>query len=475
METLARDDIRDRLRTFETFGDLPDDELTWLLDNGTLTAHADGEFVFRPGEPANVMAIVLEGGMRIRLHEGARRRMLPTVGLGGITGVLPYSRMVEFQGDGIAEGALQMLQVQRTSFPELVQRCPELIQRLVERMTDRVRSTAKLRQQQEKLSALGKLSAGLAHELNNPAAAIQRSADALRQQIDRLPERVCGLMAHGLGGEQWAAVGPILAATRSAQADETLSALVRGDREDAIGDWLEAHGHATPWALAEVLVEVGITVDDLEPLAAQLPRASLPAVLNWIEGTLSADRLLAEIASASGRISELVQAVKRYSHMDRSPARETVNVKIGLESTLTMLSHRIKRVDAEIRFQLPADLPPACALPGELNQVWTNLIDNALDAVASNADGQPRIITLHGHGEKDGVCVEIEDSGPGIPDDVCPNIFVPFYTTKGVGEGSGLGLDIVQRIVDQHGGSLSVETRPGRTVFSVWLPSSGPD
>ena len=230
-------------------------------------------------------------------------------------------------------------------------------------------------------------------------------------------------------------------------------------------------GVAEPWRLSEVLVESGFVPECLDELAEGVPEDVVPDVLAWIEGSLAADRLLEEIASATGRITELVRAIKGYSHMDRAPEREPTDVAAGMESTLTMLGHELKKKQVHVRRRFSDDLAPVAGYPGELNQVWTNLIDNAVDAVAEGGT-----LTVGARREGAWVCAWVQDDGPGIPDDVLPRIFEPFFTTKDVGEGTGLGLDVVQRIVETtHQGSLNVETGPDGTTFFVRLPVAGAD
>jgi signal transduction histidine kinase len=246
----------------------------------------------------------------------------------------------------------------------------------------------------------------------------------------------------------------------------TLPARTRGRLEHALGDWLEERGVGESWVLAETYVEAGLTVEDLERLAATVPASATADVLAWVETMVATDRLAQDIAEAATRIADLVGAVKAYSHLDRAQDKQPADLRTGIESTLTMLGHKIKRRGAVIERQFSDDLPPVPVFPGEINQVWTNLLDNALDAIADG--GRIRIETLR---EGRFACVRITDDGRGIPAEIQPRIFEPFFTTKPVGEGTGLGLDIAQRIViAHHHGDIGVQSKPGETVFTVCLP-----
>jgi len=336
-------------------------------------------------------------------------------------------------------------------------------------MSDRVRETARLEQQQEKMMALGKLSAGLAHELNNPAAAVRRTSETLGEMLAKIPQFVvkmagCNLTPMLLDRADAVRCGVLNRPRR------TLSIIERSECEDDLADWLDAHvGHdpdVNPWMMAESLCEAGFVVDDLEAISEDVPDEALPAVLGWVHGSLVAQQLLDDIQSASGRISELVGAVKGYTHMDRGADPEPTDVHEGIKQTLVILGSKIKDRSAEIVRDFETDLPEIAAHPGALNQVWTNLLDNALDAIDTGGT-----ITVKTETGGLGICVSVIDDGGGIPEDVQSRIFEPFFTTKDVGDGTGLGLDIVHRIVQTtHQGQVDVVSEPGRTRFTVQLP-----
>lgn len=332
--------------------------------------------------------------------------------------------------------------------------------------TERKQAEEDLRQS-EKMAALGKLSAGLAHELNNPAAAAQRAAAQLRERLARLADCALGLGELGLTGQEWQALTHAVDRTRNEE-QPNLSALDRADREEAIASWLTHREVPDAWQLAPPLVAAGVDESGLAAVAAILPAPALGAALGWFSESLAIDELLATLARTAGSISELVGAVKGYSYMDQAQLQE-VDIHDGLEGTLRMLRHKLKS-GVTIRRDYTAEIPRIPVLAGELNQVWTNLLDNAIDAAGPDGEIGVRTLAVGDH-----IVVEVSDNGPGIPDEVRPRIFDPFFTTKDVGEGTGLGLDVVRRIVtERSGGEIEVRSEPGDTRFIVRLPLGGP-
>ena len=455
------------LKAVPVFAAESDEHLEWLAAQMVESRHVPGDLVWVYGQQALEMVVVLEGSVQLLRHVHGTRRLFETVGPGGFSGLLPYSRMVHYGGDAVVVKATRLARLNREHFTDMVHRMPAVGQALVGMMTDRVRGVARGDQQIEKMMALGKLSAGLAHELNNPAAAVSRAAAALRERLRELEEVVTRLSDHGLSGSELEETAPIRAKARERVLDHSESAVNRSEREDALAEWLEERGVEEAWTFGEVFADAGMTIDDLELVADRLAPEASAAVIAWLALTLDADRLLQEIEAASRRISDLVGSVKAYSHMDRAPEKMSVDVREGLENTLTMLSHRLKSKSIAVEKQYEPDLPAVEANPGELNQVWTNLIDNAIDAMSDGGK-------LHVGARKEGgmVAVTVTDNGPGISPDVVNRIFEPFFTTKEVGEGTGLGLDIVERIVRDHGGDVSVDTVPGRTTFRVSIPTA---
>jgi signal transduction histidine kinase len=454
------------LRDVDVFEGIPDDVLNRIESLGEILALARGAELIREGDPVEHMVVVLSGAAQVFLNVGGHRAFFDTFLKGRVTGFLPYSRLTNSPAQVVTTEPTLIFRLHKDRIPDLLALSPVLGQRLVGIMSDRVRTFTRGEQQREKMAALGKLSAGLAHELNNPAAAIGRAAAGLRELHDRLPRLVSCLAARGLGEEQVRTVGELRRAALERK-EPRLSALERSDLEDALADWLDNHGVTDGYRRAGTLVEGSLTVADLETVKGAVPEAALPDVLAWLEASLVADRLLSEIAGASSRISEIVASVKSYSHMDRAPGLEPTDVREGIDSTLVMMAHEIKVKSIRVVRQDDPELPRIPAHAGELNQVWTNLIDNAIDAMTEG--GELRIETAR---EGDYVVVRVIDDGEGIPPEVLPKIFDPFFTTKPVGEGTGLGLDISHRIVSQHRGQLKADSRPGRTEFTVRLPLS---
>jgi signal transduction histidine kinase len=316
--------------------------------------------------------------------------------------------------------------------------------------------------QREALVALGTLAAGLAHELNNPASAATRAVDALGEANENLLTSLRRLAETAIAPAQFIALDALRREIGPQPADT--DPLDLGDREDALTDWLEEHDVERPWLIAPPLAAAGCDVAWCERAAALLEAASLGPGLEWVANSLASAALLDEVKESTGRISALVSAVRSYSQLDRASIH-TTDVREGIESTLVMLGHKLRNGITVVR-DYGDDVPGIEAVAGELNQVWTNLVDNAIDAMADN--GTLRVSTRAADGG--GVVVEVGDTGNGMPEEVRLRAFEPFYTTKDVGEGTGLGLDISRRIVERHGGEISIEQRPGETVLRVRLP-----
>lgn len=442
---------------------LPDDVLRWLIEHGDVLEAPAGTEVFRPGEPADHLLVLLRGTVQLWREQNGHREPLLRFEAPMITGVLPYSRLRQTQALAVALTDIQALRLHRDQFPALEHVSPELVQRLVGLMSDRVREEARTQERDDKLRALGKLSAGLAHELNNPAAAISRAAAELTDRTGAEPVLLQEIIAAGTPAEQLPALFQL--ASHSMLPGATLSALEKADCEDELEDWLTDQGIAGAHGLAHGLLGGGLDADILEPVLKALPAAARRPALRWLEAQLTSRQLVRDVQDAARRISEMVRNVKDYSHMDRAGGLVPTDLHAGLDSTLALLSYPLRHH----RLRVVRDYAPGVlSLPaqtGALNQVWTNLLDNAIDALPENGT-----ITVRTRRNDEYAVVTIEDDGPGIPPDVLPHIFEPFFTTKPVGEGTGMGLDISRRIVLGHGGRISVDSRPGRTEFCVWLP-----
>ena len=453
------------LRKIEVFADLPDEQLDWLTDHLEEYRFQPGEIMGREGEPLDNLTVILEGEVRFQRGTGADEMIFRGFA-GQVTGLLPYSRLTHFVGTSRAVLPTRVANLHRSLFPEMLQRMPLLGQRLVSLMADRIRETTRIETQRDKLVALGKLSAGLAHELNNPAAAAQRATASLREALETVREASIRLARHALSCEQREMITRF---EREAKRTSGASAdpLAQSDREERIVTWLEARHVPEAWKIAPAIADAGVEIPKLEFLANQVGDEVLGDALTRITSLLSIARLIDEIEISTKRISYLVQAVKEYSYMDQAAMKE-VDLHQGLENTLTILNHKLKGGITVVR-EYDESLPKICAFGGELNQIWTNLIANAIEAMRGK--GKLRVRTRR---DLDRVLVEIGDNGPGIPPDVLPHIFEPFFTTKGVGEGTGMGLDTVGRIVRNHHGEIQVTSHPGDTRFQVYLPLTQP-
>ncbi|GGE98042.1 sensor histidine kinase [Hymenobacter cavernae] len=457
----------DELLTITTFQGLPAETIDWLLTQGERRDYAPDEPIVQPGDPAEYMTAFVKGGVQFFKVQNGHREPRFRIETGQVSGVLPYSRLQTLPNYGAAVGETVMYGLHRRFFPELEQVSPELVQRLVGVMSDRVREEARGQERDEKLRALGKLSAGLAHELNNPVAAIARSAEALANRAATKPALLLSLVRHCPTPESLEALMNLAESACSVEPAVPLSALQRADQEDELADWLEEQGVPEGYQLAGGLIDAGLTRDQLAPVAADLPPEVLPAAFAWLEGQLTTYHLVCDVQEASARISTLVDNVKTYSHMDRGSDMAALDVVAGLESTVNMFSYQLRSKNINLVRDYAPALPKVCGQVSSLNQVWTNLIDNALDVLPAGGT-----ITLRTRQEGDFVRVFIIDNGPGISADVLPRIFEPFFTTKQAGDGTGLGLDIAQRTIRNHNGRLEVQSRPGHTEFCAWLPTN---
>jgi signal transduction histidine kinase len=456
------------LRRVHVFADLPDDQLQWFVANSHDLRFATGDVMFHKGDKADWMVVYLEGEIHAYWDESdhdvvyiARAGDQSTE----VSGMLPFSRMTEFQVTGYAVTDVRVLRFPASLFSEMMQRMPLLVERLVGIMSDRVREATTLDQQQDKLMALGKLSAGLAHELNNPAAGATRAANDLIETLKELRAADMRLCSHDLTDEQQASID----AFESKAIDHTatakqLNSLDQSDREDEVNEWLESHGIAEGWRLSANLVEAGMDSAALEQLLGEIPASATADVLARVNSQLAAAKLASEIKTATTRISELVGAIKEYSYMDQAKVQE-LDVHKGLDNTLLILKYKLKKKNITVTRDYAESLPLIKAYGSELNQVWTNLIVNAVDAMSEG--GKLKVRTKR---EPTDILIEIRDNGAGIPAAVRSRIFEPFFTTKPVGEGTGLGLDTVARIVRKHRGNVRFESKPGDTCFQVRLP-----
>lgn len=449
---------------------VPIEQIEWVVERGELIEYEAGELFFQRGDPIDRLIIVLEGSTSFKMEQNGQYKELGRLKKGDISGALPYSRAQSATATGTAVVDTKLFVLSKEHFRDLICECHEFTSVLVHEMTDRVRDFTRSQQQNEKLMALGKLSAGLAHELNNPAAAIVRSSESLQSHLGTVPDKFKKVMSLRVSSEEVDLVNDMLFSKIKQGIDKGESLMERTEREDELTDWLDDNGYGDCYALSETLAEYGFCATDLQHLRDELSQESFPPVVEWIDNVLTTEKMVGEIKEASNRISTLVNSVKSYSHMDRATDMEPTDVHEGIHNTLIILNHKFKKNKVEIVENLEEDLPRISAIPGELNQVWTNIMDNALDAMEEQDGGTLSIETVK-HGGN--VNVSITDSGPGIPEEIKGRIFEPFFTTKDVGKGTGLGLETVQKIIEKHNGSIKLESEPGKTKFEFCFPVNG--
>lgn len=443
------------------FANLPDEQITWFLTQAEEVLLQPGDFFVRQGDPADWMTVVIGGQLEAR-GDFNGETVVFSLKSGDVTGVLPFSRMKHFTVSGRAITEARILRFPTGRFPELIQKMPELTQRLVGMMADRIRESTRIEQQRDRLASLGKLSAGLAHELNNPASAAKRATSQLRDTLKRIKDASVELGRSDLTPVQRSEIEKLEAAFTQHN-EPPPDALTASDLEEQLDSLLRSHGQNDLWQLAADLARKNVQPAALESLFAALGAGTARAALVRIAASVEIANLLNEIESSTSRISDLVCAIKEYTYMDQAPV-QNVDIVKSLETTLTILNHKLKKgvtVDRDYQ-RIPLLVN---SFGSELNQIWTNLIDNAIDAMGGK--GQLHVRTFRDDGC---VVVEIGDTGPGISPEVKAHIFEPFFTTKPVGEGTGLGLDTVQRIVKKHRGNIQVTSKPGETRFQVSLP-----
>ena len=434
----------------------------WLARNGEEVIAETGQILFEEGQPADWMILILKGEIHVRRQHGGPMELF--IGRSGqMTGLLPFSRMKVSGGQGFAISPVWSLFIHKEKFPEMLQAIPSMTQRVVSTLLDRVREVTRIEQQAEKLAALGKLAGNLAHELNNPASAAQRAAASLVAELRSNRHNRFKLVNLCLSEEQIRAIEgweqKIL--SRNPALDES-DAVDLINREEHLRNWLVELPCDSAWDVAAQLNEQGTTLDDLIELRKVLEPREACVALQFFSRYLRSTRSVTTLLNSTDRIFDLISAVKTYSYMDRAPILE-VDVPAGLDATLQMFQSRMTNVNIERDYQ--HDLPHISAYGSELNQVWTALIENALEALGNQ--GTLRL-TCRLEGEM--LLVEIWDTGPGIPAELQDRIFEPFFTTKPPGQGLGLGLDNAMRIVRKHRGHISVRSEPGSTCFRVRLP-----
>ncbi|MGH2647277.1 MAG: ATP-binding protein [Ginsengibacter sp.] len=451
---------------------LPDEHLQWIAEHSIYVEYEEGSVVMKTGEAAEYMMLIVEGvvsfymnnnGTVVHYYDFSNDDVT-----GGATGLLPYSRMKTTPGTSFAVGNLRCFRLHKDHFTELEHLNPDLIQRLIGYMTERAKSFATTQLQYEKVNALGKLAAGIAHELNNPASAINSISAELSGRLKENYALTQNLLHYKISDKHLQSIRSKVDEKEKEKQNannKKPSLLQRMKREDEINEWLEQNGlHANNLA-GETFVDAGFTGEDLQGMRNETGDEGFIHVLHWLENLLNSQRVIKDLEEASARISNLVGAIKSHVHMDQTNALQPTDIHNDIENTLTLLGYKLREKNITVKKIFCENLHDVPAYVGELNQVWTNIIDNAIFALQK--DGELTIETVCDAKNLD---VKIIDNGSGIPPEIVSRIFDPFFTTKKVGEGTGIGLDLVKRVIKHHNGEIKVNSKPGRTEFIIYLP-----
>lgn len=459
------------LKKVIALSDLPDDHLQWILDHSVTSEYEDGTVIMKTGETPEFMMFIIEGKLSFYMNNNGTLvhffEFANDEATGGATGLLPYSRMKASPGYSIANGKLRSIRMNKIHFAALEQLNPDLIQRLIGYMTERARSFATTQLQHEKVNALGKLAAGIAHELNNPAAAINRISAELSKRLDENYLLTEKLLQYNISADHLRNIrSMVLQKEKELSGRPKLSPMQKLEKEDAIYDWLKEHAPAAGNLAGETFADAGFSGEDLGIICKDAGKEAFIHVLYWIENLLSSQRVIKDLDEASSRISNLVGAIKSHVRMDRTADLQLTDIHRDIENTLTLLGYKLQEKNISVKKIFAEDLPAIPAYVGELNQVWTNIIDNAIFAMPKNGE----LLIETGFNNKD-ANIKFIDNGSGISADILSRIFDPFFTTKKVGEGTGIGLDLVNRVIKHHNGEIKVNSKPGRTEFLVCLPT----
>jgi len=455
-------DLTERLKAHAMLGTAPVEELIWLAEHGEYRKLDAGEFLSHKGKAVDGMFVILTGRLALYADRGdGLTKMVEWEG-GDVSGMLPFSRMGNAPGDSIAQEPMEVLLLRSDQMRAMTQSCFEITAKLVQRMVDRTRLFTSSELHNEKMISLGKLSAGLAHELNNPASAIERGVSLLTDRLEEWETAARALEGARLTDEQLEAVDVIRRECLGKQ-KAVRSALEQVDREDAFCDWLTAKGFDC--SVAPILAETEVSFDALNKLAAAVPASEFNSVLRWAAAGCSVRGLASEIQGCSSRISGLVMAIKGFTHMDKGTAAQRLDVGSGLRDAITVLNAKASQRSIAVVVDIDDALPQIYGYAAELNQIWGILIDNAMDAVSDNG-----CVKVSACPEGERVVVRIIDNGAGVPADIRSRIFDPFFTTKPMGQGTGLGLDIARRLVRHNDGIIEFDSVPQHTEFRVLLP-----
>ena len=458
----------DELKKVLALNGLPDEHLHWIMDHSEPFEYEEGDIVAKTGEPAEWMFFLPEGKIDYYMNVNGKLVYYLTFtndsDTGGVTGLLPYSRMKVYSGNSIVVERIRGLKMHKKYFQELEKLNPDFIQKLIGYMTERARFFATSQMQREKVSALGNLAAGIAHELNNPASAITRISYELANRLFLNIELTEKMIRQNIDADHFKYLRDKIE-SKDNSSKKKLSASQRIDKEDELMNWLEEKHLPADQQVVDTFTDVGFSGEDLEMLAGNVPNEDLVQILLWIENLLSSQRIIKDLGEASTRISNLVGAIKSHVHMDRTNEKQPTNIHKDIENTLTLLGYKLREKNISVKKSFCDDLAEVHAYVGELNQVWTNIIDNAIYAM--NQGGE---LIIESTCDKKDVNVKIIDNGVGIPTEIISRVFDPFFTTKKVGEGTGIGLDLVQRIIKHHNGDIKVHSKPGRTEFLICIP-----
>ncbi|WP_299219982.1 ATP-binding protein [uncultured Aquimarina sp.] len=453
------------LQQIPEFIQVPDDQLQWLIDKSYVEILKQGEYLFQKGDPIDKLFIVLEGKIEIKVEQNGNYKHVSLMDTNEIGGLLPFSRASSALGFGEVLENSDVLVLEKSCFKEMISNHYELTEVLVHKMTSRVREFTKDNVQAEKMMSLGKLSAGLAHELNNPASAMVRSAKALKEHLGNVPEKFKRVVSIRATDTEIDVINTILFEKLNNRTENNMKLTERNEKEDELEEWLEDHGVDNGYELTETLLDFCMGIPAMEEIYEATGPENFPHAIEWIENVLTTEKMVDEIGEASDRISNLVGSIKSYTHMDRAPEKINTDIHIGLKSTLIMLNHKLKKKNISLEKDFQKNLPEAKIFVSEINQVWTNLIDNAIDAMDHSG-----VLKIKTSKDQKFLKVEIIDNGEGIPEEHLNSIFDPFFTTKAIGEGTGMGLEVVQRIINQHEGDIKVKSKKGETIFTVCLP-----
>jgi len=457
-------DVVNALSSLPVLEHVPPAELEWLCARGDVRRFDQGAIAMEIGSPLDEMWIVLEGRFALHVPRGGGWRKLTDAGPGFVAGTMPYSRVRVVEGRVVVEEEATVFVLSQDHFSDLVHECPELTTALVHNMIDRARDYRTAQVNDERMQSLGRLAAGLAHELNNPASGASSHARALTPLLDDLQFASRALARARLTDEQFERIDAVR--SMCADAAPSRTALEAADREEEFSDWLRRHG-IDPVS-ASLLASAKVSLAALDNLAALVPAETLGVAIRWVASDAAVRQVATQITAATARIHHLVGAVKGFTFMDREGVPENVDIARGLADTVAMLESKARAKAIRVRIETAEDLPTVHGIGSELNQVWEKLIDNAIDAAAVEGN-----VTVTATRRGDSVVVRVMDDGRGVPEEIRARIFDPFFTTKPVGLGAGLGLDIARRFAHLNDGDLDFTSQPGRTVFRVQLPVAG--